>query len=126
MLVLSTLYSSAATQAHNAGVQCWDGCGGSAVAAKMSHLAEPLLPSTGQARAETSKVSLGRFVMVGLITLTIFLLFIIILASQLPPQQTMGITTVGSREQDTGRTSMRGEGRPCVYSMYVHSADKQG
>jgi hypothetical protein len=61
-----------------------------------SDMAEPLLPDhTSVQDNPKHSVSLSRFVTVGGITLTIFILFIIILASQLPAQQIMGMTTVG-------------------------------
>ena len=72
----------------------------------MKELTEPLLPDTHHASVENTadkkSVTLIRFVTVGTITIITFLLFIIILASQLPPQQTMGRTTVASQEQFTG------------------------
>jgi len=73
----------------------------------MKELTEPLLPDTHHASVEKTadkkSVTLIRFVTVGTITLATFLLFIIILASQLPSQQTMGRTTVGSQELFTRR-----------------------
>ena len=65
-------------------------------ASDMKELKEPLLPDhTSVQDNPKHSVSLSRFVTVGGITLSIFILFIIILASQLPAQQTMGMTTVG-------------------------------
>ena len=64
----------------------------------MAELTEPLLRDQYQTSVQDNpkhSVSLSRFMTVGGITLTIFILFIIILASQLPAQQTMGMTTVG-------------------------------
>lgn len=72
----------------------------------MKELTEPLLPDTHHASddntADKKSVTLIRFVTIGTISIITFLLFIIILASQLPPQQTMGRTTVGSQELFTG------------------------
>ena len=64
----------------------------------MAELTELLLPDQYQTSVQDNpkhSVSLSRFMTVGGITFTIFILFIIILASQLPAQQTMGMTTVG-------------------------------
>ena len=72
-------------------------------ASDMKELTEPLLPDhTSVQDNPKHSVSLSRFVTVGGITLSIFILFIIILASQLPAQQTMGITTVGLKITPTG------------------------
>jgi len=69
----------------------------------MSDLTDPLLPDTIQNNQNINKhnVSLGKFLSVALLTFTLFLLFIIILAAQLPPENTMARTTVGA-DQGTG------------------------
>ena len=65
-------------------------------ASDMAELTEPLLPDHKSVQDNPKhSVSLSRLVTVGGITLTIFILFILILASQLPAQQIMGMTTVG-------------------------------
>ena len=64
----------------------------------MKDLTEPLLPDPYQEDdedvCEKKSVSLKRLGAVAMITITTFILFIVILLSQLPPQQTMGMSTI--------------------------------
>eukprot|EP00092_Neocalanus_flemingeri_P071670 GFUD01088124.1.p1 GENE.GFUD01088124.1~~GFUD01088124.1.p1 ORF type:complete len:445 (+),score=112.56 GFUD01088124.1:203-1537(+) len=67
----------------------------------MKDLTEPLLPELHQDRnqdiCEKKSINLSRLGTVLVITFTTFILLLIILAAQLPPQQTMGMTTIGSQ-----------------------------
>ena len=64
----------------------------------MKDLTEPLLPDPYQEDdedvCEKKSVSLKRLRVVAMITITTFILFIIFLLSQLPPQQTMWMPTI--------------------------------
>ena len=66
----------------------------------MSELSEPLLPEENLSR-NSNPVNWGRYLTGLLLTLTVFISSLIILASQLPPQQNLGMTTLNSQASET-------------------------